>query len=129
MAVVLEAGADILIRAGWNNARWLNAKGEPVDLIAELKKADESGLIDRPIWIGRKQGDPLSMRLVAVKKPPQAAQAARRKARQAVSTPRSLRAALRRGRFSRLALFGPASVCLGNFGDVEALVLLLAPSR
>jgi len=83
MAVVLEAGADILIRAGWNNARWLDAKGEPVDLIAELKKADKRGLIDRPIWIGRKQGDALAMRLVAVKKPPEAAQAARRRARQA----------------------------------------------
>ena len=82
MARVLEAGADILIRAGWNNARWLDAEGKPVDVIAELRKANASGLIDRPIWIGRKRGDPLALRLVAIKKPPQAAEAARRKARQ-----------------------------------------------
>ena len=37
--------------------------------------------IDRPIWIARKRCDALAMRLVAVRKPPQAAEAARRKAR------------------------------------------------
>jgi hypothetical protein len=42
----------------------------------------EHGLIDRPIWVCRR-GDapPLPLRLVAVKKAPQAAEAARRKAR------------------------------------------------
>src|SRR4029079_12991972 len=39
------------------------------------------GLIDRPIWIKRKRGAPLALRLVAVKKPAQAAALARRKAR------------------------------------------------
>ena len=46
-----------------------------------FRKGAASGLIDRPIWIGRKSGAPLPMRLVAVKKPPQAAEAARRRAR------------------------------------------------
>src|SRR5262245_1304090 len=46
IAVVLEAGADILVRAPWKGARWLDAEGEPVDLIAELRKAATSGLID-----------------------------------------------------------------------------------
>lgn len=81
MAAVLDAGADLLVRAGWRNARWLDADGEPVDLITEFRKATASGLIDRPIWLGRKTDGPLKMRLVAVKKPPQAAEAARRKAR------------------------------------------------
>lgn len=81
MAMVLEAGADILVRAGWKNARWLDADGEPVDLIAELRKGEPSGLIDRPIFIGRKHGPALALRLVAVKKPAQAAEAARRRAR------------------------------------------------
>src|SRR5882672_11283868 len=31
MATVLDAGADIVVRAGWKNARWLDAAGEPVD--------------------------------------------------------------------------------------------------
>jgi hypothetical protein len=81
IAVVLDEGADVLIRAGWRNARWLDADGEPVDLLAEFRKASETGLIDRPISIGRKGGEPLALRLVAVKKSGQAAEAARRKAR------------------------------------------------
>ncbi len=70
------------MRAGWRNARWLDTNGELVDLIAEFRNEAASGLIDRPIWIGRKSGAPLALRLVAVKKPPQAAEASRRKARQ-----------------------------------------------
>jgi DDE family transposase len=80
MAIVLDAGADLIVRAGWN-ARWLDADGDPVDIIVELRKAAPCGLIDRPIWIARKQGAPIALRLVAVKKPEQAANAARRKAR------------------------------------------------
>jgi hypothetical protein len=79
---VLEAGADILVRAGWNNARWLDEQGNPFDLIAVLRRASKVGLIDRPIWIGRHAGAPLKLRLVAVKKPPQACEAAKRRARQ-----------------------------------------------
>ena len=81
MAAILDAGADLVVRAGWKNARWLDADGEVVDLLDEFRKGAARGLIDRPIWIGRKSGAPLPMRLVAVKKPPQAAEAARRKAR------------------------------------------------
>lgn len=83
MATVLNAGADILVRAGWKNARWLDADGTLVDLLAEFRKAASRGLIDRPIWIGRKSGSALGLRLVAIKKPAQAAEAAKRKARQA----------------------------------------------
>jgi Transposase DDE domain len=81
IAVVLNAGADILVRTPWKGARWLDAEGEPFDLIAELRKAAAAGLIDRPIWIGREGGPALALRLVAVKKSSQAAAEARRKAR------------------------------------------------
>lgn len=81
IAAVIDAGADVLVRAGWKNARWLDADGEPVDLIAEFRRGAARGLIDRPIWIGRKSGSTLSLRLVAVKKSEQAAEAAKRKAR------------------------------------------------
>ena len=81
MASVLEGGADLLVRANWKNARWLDAEGAPVDLIAELRKGAASGLIDRPILVGRKRGKPLALRLVAVRKPPAAAEEARAKAR------------------------------------------------
>jgi hypothetical protein len=80
MARLIEAGADFVIRAGWKSARWLDCKGHALDLIAELRKA-AGGLIDCPIWIKPKRGAPFALRLVAIKKPPQAATEARRKAR------------------------------------------------
>jgi Transposase DDE domain len=78
---IIDAGADIVVRAGWRNARWLGADGEPVDMLAILGKGAQRGLIDQPIFIARKSGRPLALRLVAVKKSPQAAEIARRKAR------------------------------------------------
>jgi hypothetical protein len=81
MGHVLDQGGDFLVRAGWRSARWLDARGRKINIIAVLRKAREDGLIDQPIWIGRRNGTPLGVRLVAVKKPPQAAADARRKAR------------------------------------------------
>lgn len=81
MAGLLEAGADVVIRAGWKKACWLDTQDRPLDLIAELARAAARGLIDRPILIKRKSGAPLALRLIAIKKPAQAAAAARRKAR------------------------------------------------
>lgn len=82
LAEVIEAGADVLVRAGWRNARWLDREGEPLDLIAVLRGAAETGRVDQPVWIGCKAGKPLALRLIAIRKPPEAAAAARRQARQ-----------------------------------------------
>lgn len=81
MAELIKAGADFVIRAGWKSARWLDCKGRALDLIAELRKGSERGLIDCPIWIKPRSGASLALRLVAIKKPQQAAAEARRKAR------------------------------------------------
>jgi len=81
MGVILDAGADVVVRAGWRNARWLDADGKPVDILAVLRNGSDSGLIDRPICVARKSGVPLALRLVAVMKTPEAAEIARRKAR------------------------------------------------
>jgi Transposase DDE domain len=80
IAPLLEAGADIVVRAGWKNARWLDANGAAVDIIEKFKKAT-CGVIDQPIWIGRKSSPALVMRLVAIKKSSEAAEAARNKAK------------------------------------------------
>ena len=81
MARVIAGGGDILIRAGWSSVRWLDARGRPLDLIALLRR--ETGKsIDRRIKIGRNSGEPLSLRLVARRKSPEAAEKARLKARQ-----------------------------------------------
>lgn len=81
MAVLRDAGADFVIRAGWKSARWLDADGQALDLIAELRNAATRGLLDRPVLIKRRHGAPLALRLIAVRKPEQAAEAARRKAK------------------------------------------------
>jgi hypothetical protein len=80
MAKVIEAGADVVIRAGWKSARWVDEAGNAIDVVAELRDAS-ADLVDRPIWIKRKGGSLLAVRLVAVRKPQQAAAEARRKAR------------------------------------------------
>jgi Transposase DDE domain len=80
MAKVIEAGADVVIRAGWKSARWVEEAGNTIDIVGELR-ATTADLLDRPIWIKRKGGSLLAVRLVAVRKPQQAAAEARRKAR------------------------------------------------
>jgi hypothetical protein len=69
---VRDKGADIVVRAGWNNARWLDSDGNRLDLIALLKRSRGKGLIDRPIWIKGSAKEPIALRLVAIRKPKQA---------------------------------------------------------
>lgn len=80
MAVVLAQGADLIIRAGWKSVRWRDADGAALDLIAVLGTADKAGRLDRSIAIAPKSGQPLRLRLVAIKKPAEVAAAARAKA-------------------------------------------------
>jgi hypothetical protein len=79
MAKVID-GADVVIRAGWKSARWVDEAGNAIDVVAELRDATVP-LVDRPIWIKRKGGSLLAVRLVAIRKPERAAVEARRKAR------------------------------------------------
>lgn len=72
IAKLLDAGADIVVRAGWNNARWLDSEGNRLDLIALLKKERGKGYVDRPIWIQRSGKKLMALRLVAIRKPKQA---------------------------------------------------------
>jgi hypothetical protein len=83
IANVQDQGGDVVIRAGWKSVRWCDADGKPFDLIEGFGEAAQRGLIDRPILVERKGGAPLALRLIAVKKPEQAAEAARRQARRA----------------------------------------------
>lgn len=72
IAKVLKAGADIIVRAGWNNARWLDSDGTRLDLIRLLKNSCGKGFIDRPVWIKGSAKQPIALRLVAIRKPKQA---------------------------------------------------------
>ena len=75
--------SDAIVRAGWKGARWLGKEGKSFDLLAALTAAEGVGYLDTPIWIGRKKAPPLALRLVAFRKPKEAAEAARAKARAA----------------------------------------------
>jgi len=83
LAHILEQGADIVVRAGWKGARWLDGNRKPFDILAAFKDAESTGVLDRPIWIGRKKAAPLSLRLIAFRKPPEAAEKSQAKARRA----------------------------------------------
>lgn len=83
IAAVIEQGGDILVRANWKSAPCLDDNGEKISLVHEFRNANKHGqeLIDRPVWLKRNNGPALALRLVAVKKPPEAAAEARRKLR------------------------------------------------
>jgi hypothetical protein len=81
LAAVLAAGADVIVRAGWKQARWLDPQGQPFDMIAMLETAAATGIVDQPIDIACNGGAPLHMRLVAFRKPPAAIAEARVKTR------------------------------------------------
>ena len=83
LAYVLTQGADIVIRAGWKGARWLDGNGKPFDILAALAEAGKAGVLDCPVWIGRKKAAPLALRLIAYRKPADAAEKSRAKARHA----------------------------------------------
>jgi len=68
LADVIEQGGDVLVRAAWTSARWLEKNGKAYDIIRDLTKST-TGVIDRPIWLGRKEAVPLPLRLVAIKMP------------------------------------------------------------
>jgi hypothetical protein len=84
IAAVLEQGGDVVVRAAWRNVRWLDGEGARFDLIAALRAAAEQGQIDQTVWVNRKQGAPLKLRVIAVRaRSEQAIEKTRREARRA----------------------------------------------
>jgi hypothetical protein len=100
---VIEAGADFIVRTGWNSLRLLQANGEPFDLFAALAaQAEQESELQVRIHEGMTETpprQPLILRLVVRRKDPEQAQAeqkrllkdARKRGRQ--PDPRSLEAA------------------------------------
>ena len=48
IAALLEAGADIVVRSGWRNARWLDAVGVPSRSARRVRKQRRADEIDSP---------------------------------------------------------------------------------
>ncbi|MBY3039461.1 IS4 family transposase [Rhizobium laguerreae] len=100
---VIDAGADFIVRIGWNSLRLLQTNGEPFDLFAALAAQQEpEGEVQVRVhegMTGTPPTPPLVLRLVVRRKDPQQAQAeqerllkdARKRGKQ--PDPRSLEAA------------------------------------
>ena len=81
LAHIVEQGADVIVRTPWTGARWLNEDSKPFISWLLLRRRN-AGVFDRPVWIARKNTPALALRLVAIRKPPLATEAARAQARQ-----------------------------------------------
>jgi Transposase DDE domain len=100
---VIKAGADFIVRTGWNSLRLLQPDGEPFDLFAALAaQAEQEGEVRVRIHegtTGAPPPDPLILRLVVRRKDPEQAEAERKrllkdaKKRGKQPDPRSLEAA------------------------------------
>jgi hypothetical protein len=99
---VLDAGADFIVRTGWNSLRMLQANGEPFDLFATLAaQTEQEGEVQVRIHEGMTETppEPLLLRLVIRRKDPQQAKAEQKrllkdaKKRGKKPDPRSLEAA------------------------------------
>jgi hypothetical protein len=98
---VVDAGADFIVRTGWNSLRLLQANGEPFDLFAALAaQAEQEGEVQVRIHEGGAAPlQPLILRLVIRRKDPEQAQADQKrllkdaKKRGKQPDPRSLEAA------------------------------------
>jgi hypothetical protein len=97
---VIDAGADFIVRTGWNSLRLLQANGEPFDLFAALAdQLEQESEVQVRIHEGIAAAPPLILRLVIRRKDPEQVEAeqkrllkdARKRGRQ--PDPRSLEAA------------------------------------
>ena len=82
---VLEAGADVLVRLTWNSLSLADAQGEPINWLALFEKASAEGSVDVPVEVRKARGAfrPIIMRLILIKKPPEAGARARAAAQKA----------------------------------------------
>jgi hypothetical protein len=99
---VIDAGADFIVRTGWNSLRLLQANGEPFDLFAALAaQAEQEGELQVRVHegTGAAPSHPLILRLVIRRKDPEQAEAEQKrllkdaKKRGKQPDPRSLEAA------------------------------------
>ncbi len=67
---VLNGAADFLIRAGWNAFRLRDRDAKTFDLIAALRTAEDR--LDQPLVIEDKRGASIEVRLLAVRRSPEA---------------------------------------------------------
>lgn len=79
---VLKSGGQIVVRINWHNLPMQGAPGQPLSLIPWLRQVSATASTEREVWINTPDGT-FKLRLMACPLPPQAAEAARRRCRQA----------------------------------------------
>lgn len=73
---VIDAGADFIVRTGWNSLRLLQENGEPFELFAALAaQAEQESEVKVRIHEGTNAPEPLILRLVIRRKDPEQAAA------------------------------------------------------
>ena len=79
----LEAGGDVLVRLTWNSLHLLDNKHRPLAWKRLFRQAKRDGALDMAVLVSKPRGrfTPLPLRLIMIRKPPQAATKARVKAR------------------------------------------------
>ncbi len=82
---LLAQGGDVLVRCSWKSLRLLAPDGAPFDLAALYAVSARDGEAEASVLIGKTRGpwSPFAMRLVALRKTPEACGRARDKARRA----------------------------------------------
>lgn len=79
---IAEAGGEYLVRAGRRSLRLAHTDGRPLDLGPVLDRSDRDGSCDLDVLVldGSGERRPLGSRLVLIRKPPEAAKRARKRA-------------------------------------------------
>lgn len=81
---VVTSGGHLLMRVGWNSLAWRDGEGKAFDLVAALAATLEASF-ECELWVAdgqRRNAEPIKVRLVAHRRPPQAAEKSRRRLRQ-----------------------------------------------
>jgi len=83
---VIEVGADAIVRVTWKSLKLTHrSSGLPLDWLALCGAAQNQGALEVPVLVHKARGrfEPLPLRLVMIKKPPEAALKARKDAEHA----------------------------------------------
>lgn len=81
---VLASHGHLLMRVGWNSLAWRDGAGEALDLVAALSATLDASF-EHELWVAdgqRRDAEPIKVRVVARRRPPEAAEKSRRRLRQ-----------------------------------------------
>lgn len=85
--VLSESAGDYVVRVNWRALHWCAPEGGRFDMLSFLRTIGEAGIGEAAVLIGRARGKrswtPVAARLIAVRLPPEQAEASRKRARRA----------------------------------------------